>query len=204
MNNAIFRSASQAVHFSYVILAYEASPDSIMAKLIRQHMQETGQETYTPSAIDFGGLSRFEVRGQAAMIRSMVEYRLQRPESFALRARYGLTRIRQLAGGGKAFEFSSDRRLCILELADLLSPQFDLHADLLLVLITRAVAEIEQLRPSLRGIADSFGVNHVTLSRKFKVLQNRLRDLEYTGLDQLTPHFQAEGIVPAADQPKSA
>jgi hypothetical protein len=91
MNQAIFRSTSQALHFAYMIQAYDVSVESVMAKAIRGLMKELGiWDTGKPSTVDFGGLSRLEVRAQCAMIRAVVIDRLPDPESWTIQARYNV------------------------------------------------------------------------------------------------------------------
>lgn len=79
MNQAMFRSTSQALHFSYMIQAYEVSVENIMSKAIRAIMKELGiWNEGDPSTVDFSGLSPLEIRGQCAMIRAIVRDRLPR------------------------------------------------------------------------------------------------------------------------------
>lgn len=196
----IFQSVSQAIHFAFLMLEFESSPETIMSKLIRKRLQELGEwDEVRPEdkTVNFGNLSPLEIRGQAAMIRLSVEALLPGPESWALKARYGQTKVTRGKEGEKRVSFPEDRIRAIKALCAYLSPQFDsIGSEALSYLVARAVAECDELRPSFRDIAEHTGANHETLRRKFKDIRHKVLELQNMGMDRLEPVFRADGLIP--------
>lgn len=196
----IFQSTSQAIHFSYLIEAYEPGAESAMGKIIRKRMEELGiaQDANINSTVDFAGLNAMEVRGQAAMIRSAITIHLTKPEGWALKARYGLTRVAEHKGRPKTYSFSSERLDALRNLATYLAPAFMAHKiceRTTLWLITKACGEIEAVRPSFRDIEVLTGASKSQLCRFYPEVRKMLKGLEQRGIDRLTPLFKKEGIV---------
>lgn len=195
MNRPIFTSTGQAVHFAYLVQSFEACPESQFAKEMRKHQAMLGELGYR-STVDFSGLNPMEIRGQMAMVRSAVESKLPKPESDALKARYGTVTVRKLPDGTRHAEMSEERRLAITGLADYLHPQFDSVPLLALAwMISRAVGNVAAMRPAFKTIAAQFGSSAATMSRKNPKLLERLAGLEMSGIDRLTPIFEREGLV---------
>lgn len=178
---AIFQTTGQAVHFSYVIQAYDASPQSQMAIIMRNAIRQIGMRG---SSIDFGGLSPLEVRGQCAMIRACVRSHLRPIEACALEARY-----------------SSDRdtkRLAIRELAETYAPVIGINPSLALALMWRQ--HIDQTRRkdfTLRAIAKDYGTSKDTVHRAAKALNDHLHLLEGLALSNLHARFVADEVIEA-------
>lgn len=198
MTRAIFRSVSQAIHFAWIIKAYEASPDGIMAKLLRMKMLELGlaDGSREPSSVNFGGLTALEVRGQCAMVRSAVTTTLPGPESWAVVSRFGQTVSSRQPNGNGTLSFSAERVDAIMALADYLHPTIScISRRGVMWLIARAVGECEELRPSFRKIEEETGDNRETLRVKFKDVRDRVFLLVNLGLSRLEPRFKQDGLV---------
>lgn len=195
---AMFRSVSQALHFAWLMIEFEASPDSVMAKMIRRRLEELGKfEGKEISSVDLSGLSALEVRGQCAMIRLAVEALLPGPEGWAIKAKYGQTKVTRDAEGKKTVRFPGERLAAMRSLCAYFAPQFSgMSLEALSYLIARAVAECDELRPSFRAIEEETGINHETLRRKYRDVANRIRVLLDMGVSRLEPIFVREGIVP--------
>jgi hypothetical protein len=195
MNRAIFRSTSQALHFAYLIEAYEVSVPSGMAQIMRQAMQQAGGDALgTSASIDFGGLNPLEVRAQCAMIRGIVRDRLPLPEASAIQARYGLNEI-ALSDGRRRPVFSRERYQAILKLGDWLAPSFPnfnpLAVDILIArAVDKRVADI-----SFRQMAEKFGLDQSTYAYALKRVHSKLSELENMAIDRLQPSFMADGVV---------
>lgn len=195
MTQAIFRSTSQALHFAYLIQAYEVSVESIMSATIRRLMMDCGIWRDEPSTVNFGGLNALEVRAQCAMIRAAVRSRLPGPEAWAVQARYGINEIVTEDGSGRRAVFSRERYDAILRLGDWLAPSFPginpLAVDLLVArAVDRRVADV-----TFRQMAEQFGASKNTWNRALHDIRKRLEGLEKMAIGRLDPGFVAEGLV---------
>ena len=194
-NTAIFRSTSQALHFAYLIEAYEVSVESIMTKALRMMMMENGVwNTGEPSSVNFGGLNALEVRAQCAMIRAAVRDRLPEIEKWAVQARYGINEI-LIEDGRRRPVFSRERYDSMLKLSDWLAPtlsQFNpLAVDLLVArAVDKRVADV-----TFRQMAEQFGMSKDTWHRALHGVRKRLEGLENLAIDRLEPAFVTDGLV---------
>ena len=68
----IFQSAQQCLHVSFLFEYLPVSQKSSMQAAIEQQMKVCGVWRHEPSTINFSGLEPIEVRGQCAMVRSIV------------------------------------------------------------------------------------------------------------------------------------
>jgi hypothetical protein len=198
-NSPIFQSTSQAIHFSFLIEAYEPGAESAMGKILRRHLEETGQAMgeREPSSIDFDGLSAMEVRGQAAMIRSAINTHLTPCEAWAIKAKYGQTKTIERHGKPKSYIFTPERVDAMRNLARNLAPNYSsIPSNAVVWLVARACGELEHVRPTFRDIEEQAGGSKSELCRVFPQVKKSLRELENRSIDKLTPIFQREGIVP--------
>lgn len=198
----IFSSTSQALHFSYLIEAYEPGAESAMGKIIRKRMQELGLETgeREESTINFNGLDAMEVRGQAAMVRSAVNLKLIASEAWAVKSKFGITRVFEKQGGGKTYNFTAERIDAMRNLAIFIAPIFassqGITAHAILWLIAKACGEIEAVRPSFRDIEEMTGASKSQLCRIYPEVKKMCKTLTQRGEDRLMPLFKSEGLVP--------
>lgn len=199
MNQAMFRSTSQALHFAFMIQAYEVSVENIMSKAIRAIMKELGiWDEGEPSTVDFSGLSPLEIRGQCAMIRAIVRDRLPGPEAWAIQARYGVNEIAMI-DGKKRFVFSRERYEAIMNLGNWMAPSFPNFNPLAVdILIAKAVGAVNKKQAggiTFREMAEQFGLSHGAYHHAMKRVGERLIELEYRAIDTLTPEFERDGVV---------
>lgn len=193
----IFRSTTQALHFAYLIQAYEVSPESIMTKAIRRLMMECGIWREEPSTVDFGGLTQLEVRAQCAMIRSAVDNHLSGPEAWSVQARYGVVNVVN-ENGQRVFFFSRERLAAIMSLADWLGPTLPAVArESVDLLVARHFSGKTDPRLSFRCLAEKFGGSHMAYARAFKEVRHRAECFEVSAVTSLTPRFEAHGVVEA-------
>lgn len=178
---AIFQTSGQAVHFSYVIEAYDASPQSQMAMIMRSVMKHLEGEGVL-SSIDFDGLTPIEVRGQCAMIRSCVRNHLRAMEANALEARYSRDR--------------DTKRLAIRALADYYGPIVGINPSLALALMWRQHVDQDRKRDfTLRMIAKDYAVPYSTAQRSAVALSDQLNRLEGSALSNLHQHLVDDDVI---------
>jgi hypothetical protein len=195
MNQAIFRSTSQALHFAYLIEAYEVSVESIMSKAMRIIMMELGLwNTGEPSTVNFGGLNALEVRAQCSMIRAAVRDRLPAPEAWAVQARYGINEI-ILADGQRKPVFSRERYDAIMRLGDWLAPSFSNFNPLAVDLLVARAVDKRVVDVTFRQMAENFGLDHSTYAYALKRVRGKLEVLEKMAINRLEPAFMADGLV---------
>jgi hypothetical protein len=90
--SSIFMSVPRALHFAYLIQAYEAAPESIMARIMRAHVEDCDiWEPRKAKTIDFGGLNALEVRAECAGIRAAVERVLDGVDLAVIRDLFGIS-----------------------------------------------------------------------------------------------------------------
>ncbi|TCG08363.1 hypothetical protein BZM27_12570 [Paraburkholderia steynii] len=187
----IFMSVPRALHFAYLIQAYPAAPESLLARVMRQHVEQCDVWEPRPArVVDFGGLNAQEVRAECAGIRGHVERELMDLPCAVIKARYGLTDFTD-AGGERRFFFSKERANAIRYLSsDWAAVQFaDVGEAVLDLLIARHFADRRRTPITLRGIAETFGRNHTYYRRMANRLEEQLILIENRALDDLTPLF---------------
>jgi hypothetical protein len=192
--SSIFMSVPRALHFAYLIQAYEAAPESIMARIMRAHVEDCDiWEPRKAKTIDFGGLNALEVRAECAGIRATVERVLDGVDLAVIRARYGLTEYVD-EDGERRFFFSRERAKAIENLASLVFvPQYPEEKQTVLdLLVARHFASRKTTPITLRAIADAFGKSHTHYGRIAKRIEEQLIAIENRALDALTPHFTSE------------
>jgi hypothetical protein len=196
---AIFRSTQQAIAFSYMVSTLPARDGGALGKLLdRMQLEATGKlEEREVSSISFAGLSDMEVRGQCAMVRAAVENLLPSPESWAIRARFGVAFIDRASDRTiKSATYGPDRTRAMRNLAKYLAPSLDtISSDAILMLIARTCGECDELRPTFRQIEAEVGTPKSTAERAEKKVKHRVRNLVNLGVDRLTPLFERDGLV---------
>lgn len=178
---AIFQTSGQAVHFSYVVQAYDASPQSQMAMIMRAAIKELGARS---SSIDFDGLTPLEVRGQCAMIRACVRTHLRPMEASAIEARYSRDR--------------DTKRVAIRALADYYGPVIGVNASVALALLWRQHVDKKQKKDfTLRQIAKGYAIPFSSAQRAALALNDHLHAMEGLALSNLHERFVASGVIDA-------
>ena len=95
IDEPIFRSVQQALHFSFLMETLPVSQKSQMHEIYQQGGQRIwGEEKHQTSTIKFGGLTALEVRGQCAMVRGAVNDHLDVYERHAVYARYSYQKVK--------------------------------------------------------------------------------------------------------------
>lgn len=191
--SAIFlTTVGGAVHFAFLIQAYPSSPESVLARVLRENVQ-TGDVWNGPRirTIDFSGMNALEVRAECAGIRAAVSRILSPLECAVVRARHGLTNYED-EDGERRFFFDGDRVQALQYLSTVLaSPLYsDVPATVLDVLIARHYADKKTTPITLRQIAEAFGRSHTFYGKIASDLGQRLDKIEMRALDQLTPYFE--------------
>lgn len=189
--SALFMSVPRALHFAYLIQAYEASPESIMARIMRECVEDV--DVWEPrklKTIDFSGLSPLEIRAECAGIRRAVGALLPARECAVVRARYGLTDYTD-EEGGRRFFFDRDRADAIQALGAWMHETMypDLHAAAIDVLVARHFASRRTTPITLRAVAAAFGKSHTFYGNVANALGKSLDAWEMRALDELQPWF---------------
>lgn len=192
--SAIFMSVPRALHFAYLIQAYEAAPESLMARIMRNCVEDCDVwEPRKARTVDFSGLNALEIRAECAGIRAHVVRILPELERCVIQARYGLTDYED-EGETRRFFFDRERCEAIQHLARAWAlPQYeDLNPAILDLLVARHFASRRLTPITLRAIAETFGRNHTYYRRIANKLEEQLTLIENRALDALGELFNAE------------
>jgi hypothetical protein len=210
----IFESAGQAVHVAFLILAQEAQQDAPLRKALIRIMEDTNLTTDNQrdwllqlrggpsSAINFRGLEMGEVRALCARVTQAVRG-LPAPETWALQAKFGQVEFEDIDDGQphcnpprRRFAFSAERIVAIKGLSDWFAPSFPKIPPFALdCLLGKLYANHLKIEISFRGLAQSFGGNHMAYARSFKLLKGRVRELEKLALQRLDRQFVDQGMI---------
>lgn len=198
--SAIFMSVPRALHFAYLIQAYVDAPESVMAKIMRWHVEECDVwEPRKARTVDFSGLNGLEIRAECAGIRAHVVRVLSSLECAVIQARYGLTDYVD-EDGGRRFFFDKERITAMKALGNWagnfypeLMPTEDDQPRPLDFIVARHFASHRKTTPiTLRQLADAFGRNHTFYRRIANRLEERLILIENRALDGLAEVMTAE------------
>lgn len=182
----IFRSTSQCLHVSFLMEILPATQRSFMQAMLEAHMKSCGvwedPKATDDRAINFGGMKPLEIRGQCAMVRSMVEHHLTQPECFAVKAHYGHTTTK--AAGVRC-------------LADYVSPLLTTTSNDAVLALAWGVFGNEKQREglSVRAISSEFGLSKDTAVRDQKRLARMGRELLARAIGRLDERFRSTGLV---------
>jgi hypothetical protein len=195
----IFMSVPRALHFAYLIQAYPAAPESIMARIMRMHVEDCDiWEPRKAKTVDFSGLNSLEIRAECANIRGHIERILPDLERNVILARYGLTDYVD-EGSVRRFFFQKERSDAMQALGDWagtyypeLMPTTDDAPRPLDFIVARYFASKKTTPITLRQLADAFGRNHTFYGRIARKLEEKLMLIENRALDQITPVFVTE------------
>lgn len=192
--SSLFMSIPRALHFAFLIQAYEAAPESIMAKIMRAHVEDVDiWEPRKLRTIDFSGLSPLEIRAECAGIRRAVGALLSMRECAVIHARYGLTDYADV-DGVRRFFFDAERSDAIKALGawfhETMYPE--LHAAAVDVLVARHFVSRKTTPITLRQVAEAFGKSHTFYGKVANELGKALDGYEVRALDTLEPWFKRE------------
>lgn len=198
MSDGVFASVPCALSIAYRMPAYQKSPESACARILRDHVRRSrvwDRDRLLPKVVFFDGLTNEQVHAECRLIRETVVRCLPRLEAATVRARYGLTEYEDLASGERRFAFSADRVDAIKALSDCMRAEFDIltegECDML---VARVFANVKETTPiTLRAIAAQFGRSHVHYHNYFHAIDDRLYHLEMRALDTLTDVFADRG-----------
>lgn len=197
--SSLFLSIPRALHFAYLIQAYAAAPESIMARIMREHVEDVDVwEPVKAKTIDFSGLNALEVRAECAGIRRAIADLLPETELHVIRARYGLTDYADVDGVRRFFfdKERSDALQCLGDWAGTFYPELmPKEADKprpLDFIVARHFASRKTTPITLRQLAEAFGRSHTFYGKVAADLGKRLDLIEMRALDTLTPYFKAD------------
>ena len=198
-DDPIFTSTHQALHFSYLIEAYEVAPESIMAITLRRLMKELmiWEDGYQPSGIDFSGLTPLEVRAQCAIIRRAVKTELSEVQAWVVQARFGITEVSNIKGK-KVFHFSRERQNAILRLGECFMYVADMSELEVDALIVRHFSHKARKNINFSSMQRDFGKSRMTYSRAYKTIEDRCNAIEKTAIDVLRARFERHGVIAVA------
>lgn len=197
IDRPIFRSAAQAIYFAYMLHGLPVRRTSGLARAIQKALEELGEvDTQREvGTVNFSGLDDLEVRGQCSMIRLRVETMLDRPASWALQAKFGLTLIRYV-DGQRYLSFSTARTAAMRALTANLTANFDgLNQTALMLIIARVCGDNDAMRPTFRDIEKASSVSRSTLERREKEVSKAIFKLLARGLDTLEPEWRRDGLI---------
>lgn len=183
IDEPIFRSVQQALHFSFLMETLPVSQKSQMQGIYQQGKQRTWQEDKREvSTIRFGGLSELEVRGQCAMVRGAVIDHLQISERHAVHARYALQSTQ--SGGVRAMRD---------EAMPMLSCQDEWPTLAMSWLIFGSVSQTEGI--TTRSIADKFELSQTSVMRDIGRIKQVHHALELMAFNKLSELFRKDGLI---------
>lgn len=187
---AVFTSARQALHVSFMLEVMPAVAKSQMQVLLQQLMEQAGvTEHLEPHerTIDFRGLTALEVRGQCALVVNAVRSHLVQPEQAAVWTKYGMNQ-RQAEG--------------VKLLADYCAPVLTVgHTQAHEAMIWGRWGKftkngtVKRDDFSVRKIAVEFGLPHQTVHRDQLRIVAYQRQLESRALARLEPYFVETELV---------
>ncbi|WP_423396056.1 hypothetical protein [Burkholderia sp. LMG 21824] len=191
MNDTLFMSIPRALHFAYLMQAFDAVPESILANVFRRFMQESDVwEPRKAKTVDFRGLTRVEVFAECAGIRAAVVRECPPLERCVIACRYELTDYAQRQGGRVAY-FTRQRAKAFEALAHHARVVWMPHVpqDVMLLLVAHSFVSKRETPITLRRIADEYGHSHTHWHRQSNKLADELASVEARALDAVTPYF---------------
>lgn len=183
---AIFQSAGQALHVSFLMEILPVAQESFMQKAIDDHLRSIGE--YEPAmpmhlrTLNFGGLSKLEIRGQCAMIRSAVDNLLPWPEACAVKAYYGHQNTK--ADGVRG-------------VASFASHSLSMHNQNATLAMAWSVYGTPRQRQglSIRDIAKEYSLSVTTAQRDKQIIATRAKELGELALGRLEGYFIENGVI---------
>ncbi|WP_448167705.1 hypothetical protein [Burkholderia ambifaria] len=191
MSDSLFMSIPRALHFAYLMQAFDAVPESILANVYRRFMMESDVwEPRKAKTVDFSGLSRHEVFAECAGIRAAVVRECPSLERTVIECRYELTDYAQRQGGRVAF-FTKQRAQAFETVAHYATVAWlpNVPEEVMKLLVAHAFVSKRETPITLRRLADDFGRSHSHWHRVSNKLSDELALVESRALDAVTPYF---------------
>ncbi|WP_225782652.1 HTH domain-containing protein [Xenophilus sp. Marseille-Q4582] len=189
-STAVFKSASQALHVSYIIQNMPATSQSPTAAVINRLKRELapwdGIQTDHTATVNWGSLNPLEVRAQCAQVVSMVNHLGHEAERAACRAIYG-HQVEKANG--------------VRSMASYLEPVIGRGTDFCLYVAWHVFMRPEQRQGvTQRDIAEQFGVSLRTVEGDCSKMRKYGVSLHKRALDGLTDRFMRGGLIPDPEE----
>lgn len=182
--NGIFKTANQALHFSYVIEQYPPDTLSQMHGILESLRRESGEpHELRMTTVDMSGLTPLEIRSQCSDIRAQVRAQLQPLQAQLLEARFSQDR--------------DTKRHAIRAIAEHVAPQLALPVDVALALAWRHYVDKERRQRdfTFRQIAESYAITKSAAHRAAGQLEAIITQLEGDAVGMLAPIFELANII---------
>lgn len=195
--DTLFADTSTALHLSWLITSLPPSLPCSLRQALISILETRPVHTYQQSAtlerlvgkpsglVDFGGLSRTEVRGQCAMILETVRRLLHGVEYAAVLARFAPTEASMRVGVSRLADY--------LDVASPLGSRDALEA----LIWRRYVPNRYRNGYALRAIEARTGVPRSTLARAYKWLDGECSGFERRALLRIEDALVAQGVCAA-------
>ena len=184
LEQPIFRSVQQAVHFSFFMATLPVSQPSQMQEIYRQGGRRvwTCDDQYEPSTIHFGGLDQMEMRAQCAMVCAAVYDHLGEPERDAILARFAYR-------AEKARGVRATRDYCL--------PLLTCGDEWATMAMAWSVFGTPDQRTglSLRLIAEEFALKVSAVNDDIQRIKKTARHLESRAYARLDEQFAGSGLI---------
>lgn len=184
LEQPIFRSVQQAVHFSFFFLSLPPSQPSQMQTIYRQGGKRVTQsdDHYEPPTIHFGDLDQMDRRAQCAMVCAAVYDHLDAHERNAILAR---------------FAYQVEKARGVRATRDYCLPLLTCGDDMATLAMAWAVFGDEDQRAGLtiRGIAGEFDLKVSAVNDDIQRIKKTARHLEARAFDRLAQQFAGSGLV---------
>lgn len=185
----IFKSTMQAIQVSYLLAALPASEKGNTQSIIEWMRDKAGKPEPEIAEelrkVNFSGLTRQEVRGQCALVRSAVERMCMAPEIHALRLKFAND-----ATKADAVRYFADY------LPDGSFTSRDLKAHVLWYLFMEQKTR-DKYGLSLRAFEGQYGMDHVAIQRECVKITRTTNGLRDQGAKRIDAYLIAKGVVGA-------
>ncbi|TCK36696.1 hypothetical protein B0G84_5709 [Paraburkholderia sp. BL8N3] len=195
--NGIFATVPCALRIAYMMPAYEQSPESVCAKIMRAHVGEHDIWGYLmPKVVFFDGMSNYDIVSQCGIIREKVTRHLSALEAATIRARYGLIDCHVHESGRRSYHLAADRKAAIKALVSHLGIEFAVLGDKERAALVARIFINKKNSPvviTFREMAETFGRSNGHYHHYYHAIDDRLYHIEMRALDRLTSIFAERG-----------
>jgi hypothetical protein len=194
--DAIFKSVPQAIHVSFLILSCPPRQKNGLRLALIRIIESIGTLNRRQAAfldyligekssnVDFDGLTSDEVRAQCALVAGAVRHHLPDQERFVIWARFG---------------YGAERKAGVWGLTRLLRAQLNISNRKAILALIGAHLMADHCRKanglSYKAIFDETGIPIRTLERAAQQIRIKVRILENSAYDRLSPMFERDGLV---------